>query len=404
MNLRALIEKRNKLLDDMQKIVEAANTETRAFTNDELASYENMKAEVENLDKTISAAEELRSIERKGAVTEPGAVEKNDTELKEKAFENYLRGRISKETRDADANLTFGDNGAVVPTSIVNKIIDKVVEISPLYSLATRYNVKGNLTIPYYDSETSDITVAYADEFTELTSTSGSFKSITLTGFLAGVLTKISKKLLNNSNFDLLGFVIKKMAENIAVWIEKELICGTADKIEGLSKLTAAVTTASASKITSDELIDLQDAIPDTYQGEAVWIMSKKTRNAIRKLKDGQGNYLLERDFSGKWRYVLLGRPVMISKNMPEIAEGAKAIIYGDMSGLAVKVSEEAEVTVLREKYATQHAVGVVAYIDIDSKVENAEKIAVLSIKSSEPAPDPDPDPDPDPSDNTEGE
>lgn len=400
MNLRALIEKRNKLLDDMQKIVEAANTETRAFTNDELASYENMKAEVENLDKTISAAEELRSIERKGAVTEPGAVEKSDTELKEKAFENYLRGRISKETRDADANLTFGDNGALVPTSIVNKIIDKVVEISPLYSLATRYNVKGNLTIPYYDSGTSDITVAYADEFTELTSTSGSFKSITLTGFLAGVLTKISKKLLNNSNFDLLGFVIKKMAENIAVWIEKELICGTADKIEGLSKLTAAVTTASASKITSDELIDLQDAIPDTYQGEAVWIMSKKTRNAIRKLKDGQGNYLLERDFSGKWRYVLLGRPVMISKNMPEIAEGAKAIIYGDMSGLAVKVSEEAEVTVLREKYATQHAVGVVAYIDIDSKVENAEKIAVLSIKSSEPAPDPDPDP----SENTEGE
>ena len=400
MNLRALIEKRNKLLDDMQKIVEAANTETRAFTNDELASYENMKAEVGNLDKTISAAEELRSIESKGAVTEPGAVEKNDTELKEKAFENYLRGRISKETRDADANLTFGDNGAVVPTSIVNKIIDKVVEISPLYSLATRYNVKGNLTIPYYDSETSDITVAYADEFTELTSTSGSFKSITLTGFLAGVLTKISKKLVNNSNFGLLGFVIKKMAENIAVWIEKELICGTVDKIEGLSKLTAAVTTASASKITSDELIDLQDAIPDTYQGDAVWIMSKKTRNSIRKLKDGQGNYLLERDFSGKWRYVLLGRPVMISKNMPEIAEGAKAIIYGDMSGLAVKVSEEAEVTVLREKYATQHAVGVVAYIDIDSKVENAEKIAVLSIKSSEP----DPDPDPDPSENTEGE
>lgn len=400
MNLRALIEKRNKLLDDMQKIVEAANTETRAFTNDELASYENMKAEIADLDRTISAAEEFRSIERKGAVTEPGAVEKSDTELKEKAFENYLRGRISKETRDVDANLTFGDNGAVVPTSIVNKIIDKVVEISPLYSLATRYNVKGNLTIPYYDSETSDITVAYADEFTELTSTSGSFKSITLTGFLAGVLTKISKKLLNNSNFDLLGFVIKKMAENIAVWIEKELICGTVDKIEGLSKLTAAVTTASASKITSDELIDLQDAIPDTYQGEAVWIMSKKTRNAIRKLKDGQGNYLLERDFSGKWRYVLLGRPVMISKNMPEIAEGAKAIIYGDMSGLAVKVSEEAEVTVLREKYATQHAVGVVAYIDIDSKVENAEKIAVLSIKSSEP----DPDPDPDPSENTEGE
>lgn len=385
MNLRALIEKRNKLLDDMQKIVEAANTETRAFTNDELASYENMKAEVENLDKTISAAEELRSIERKGAVTEPGAVEKNDTELKEKAFENYLRGRISKETRDADANLTFGDNGAVVPTSIVNKIIDKVVEISPLFSMATRYNVKGNLTIPYYDGETSDITVAYADEFTELTSTSGSFKSITLTGFLAGVLTKVSKSLLNNSNFDLLGFVIRKMAENIAVWIEGELIKGTSQKIDGLSTLSAAATAEYTTKVSADELIDLQEAIPDAYQANAVWIMNKATRKSIRKLKDGQGNYLLERDYTSKWNYTLLGKPVMISKNMPTMAAGAKAVYYGDMSGLAVKVSEEAQVTVLREKFATQHAVGVVAYVELDSKVENAEKIAMLKMAASDP-------------------
>lgn len=385
MNLKALYEKRNKLLTDMQKIVDAANTETRSFTNDELASYEQMKADVAALDRTIEASEELRSIECKGAVTEPGTVEKSDTELKEKAFENFLRGRISKETRDADANLTFGDNGAVIPTSIANKIIDKVVEISHLFSMATRYNVKGNLTIPYYDGETSDITVAYADEFTELTSTSGSFKSITLTGFLAGVLTKVSKSLLNNSNFDLLGFVIKKMAENIAVWIEGELIKGTSHKIDGLSTLSAAVTAEYTTKVSADELIDLQEAIPDAYQANAVWIMNKATRKSIRKLKDGQGNYLLERDFTGKWNYTLLGKPVMISKNMPTMAAGAKAVYYGDMSGLAVKVSEEAQVTVLREKFATQHAVGVVAYVELDSKVENAEKIAMLKMAATDP-------------------
>ena len=387
MNLKALIEKRNKLLSDMQKIVDAANTETRSFTNDELANYEQMKQEIESLDKTIAASEELRSIERKSAVMEPTQREKNDTELKEKAFENYLRGRIT-ETRDGeptDTNMTFGDNGAVIPTSIANKIIDKVVEISPLFSLATRYNVKGSLTIPYYDGETSDITVAYADEFTDLTSTSGSFKSITLTGFLAGVLTKISKSLLNNSNFDLLGFVIRKMAENIAVWIEGELIKGTYQKIDGLSTLSAAVTAEYTTKVSADELIDLQEAIPDAYQANAIWIMNKATRKSIRKLKDGQGNYLLERDFTGKWNYTLLGKPVMISKNMPAMAASAKAIYYGDMSGLAVKVSEEAQITVLREKYATQHAVGVVAYVELDSKVENAEKIAMLKMAATDP-------------------
>lgn len=387
MNLKALYEKRNKLLIDMQKIVDAANTETRSFTNDELASYEQMKADVAALDRTIEASEELRSIERKSGALEPDASEKNDTALKEKAFENYLRGKLA-ETRDdpaEDVNLTYGDNGAVIPTSIANKIIDKVVEISPLFSMATRYNVKGNLTIPYYDGETSDITVAYADEFTELTSTSGSFKSITLTGFLAGVLTKVSKSLLNNSNFDLLGFVIKKMAENIAVWIEGELIKGTSLKIAGLSTLSAAVTAEYTTKVSADELIDLQEAIPDAYQANAVWIMNKATRKSIRKLKDGQGNYLLERDFTGKWNYTLLGKPVMISKNMPTMAAGAKAVYYGDMSGLAVKVSEEAQVTVLREKFATQHAVGVVAYVELDSKVENAEKIAMLKMAATDP-------------------
>lgn len=387
MNLKALYEKRNKLLADMQKIVDAANTETRSFTNDELASYEQMKADVAALDRTIEASEELRSIERKSGALEPDSREKNDTALKEKAFENYLRGKLA-ETRDdpaEDVNLTYGDNGAVIPTSIANKIIDKVVEISPLFSMATRYNVKGNLTIPYYDGETSDITVAYADEFTELTSTSGSFKSITLTGFLAGVLTKVSKSLLNNSNFDLLGFVIRKMAENIAVWIEGELIKGTSQKIDGLSTLSAAVTAEYTTKVSADELIDLQESIPDAYQANAVWIMNKATRKSIRKLKDGQGNYLLERDFTGKWNYTLLGKPVMISKNMPTMAAGAKAVYYGDMSGLAVKVSEEAQVTVLREKFATQHAVGVVAYVELDSKVENAEKIAMLKMAASDP-------------------
>lgn len=387
MNLKALYEKRNKLLTDMQKIVDAANTETRSFTNDELASYEQMKADVAALDRTIEASEELRSIARKSGALEPDAREKNDTVLKEKAFENYLRGKLA-ETRDdpaEDVNLTYGDNGAVIPTSIANKIIDKVVEISPLFSMATRYNVKGNLTIPYYDGETSDITVAYADEFTELTSTSGSFKSITLTGFLAGVLTKVSKSLLNNSNFDLLGFVIKKMAENIAVWSEGEFIKGTSHKIDGLSTLSAAVTAEYTTKVSADELIDLQEAIPDAYQANAVWIMNKATRKSIRKLKDGQGNYLLERDFTGKWNYTLLGKPVMISKNMPTMAAGAKAVYYGDMSGLAVKVSEEAQVTVLREKFATQHAVGVVAYVELDAKVENSEKIAMLKMAASDP-------------------
>jgi HK97 family phage major capsid protein len=382
MNIKALIEKRNALVAELEALVEKANTETRGLTNDELAALESKKAELANLDKTIQESNELRSIQRMNAKPEPTA-EKNKEVLEERAFENYIRGTFD-ETRD-DAPMTFGDNGAVIPTSIANKIIEKVVEISPLYQMATRYKVKGTLTIPYYDTSSGDITVDYADEFTDLVSTSGKFASITMTGFLAGVLTKVSKSLINNSQFDIVSYVINKMAQNIAIWIEGELIHGTASKITGLSTLAASVTASAATFVTSDELIKLQESIPDVYQGNAVWIMSKATRTAIRLLKDGQGNYLLNRDFGARWGYTLLGKEVYVSKNMEDMAANKKAIFYGDFSGLAVKETETAEIAVLREKFATQHAVGVFAYVEMDSKVENAEKLALLKMGATDP-------------------
>lgn len=185
----------------------------------------------------------------------------------------------------------------MIPTSIANKIIKKVHEISPVYQMAEKFNVSGNLTIPYYDEETQQITMAYATEFTELESTAGKFKSIELKGFLAGALSKISKSLINNSQFQIVPFVINTMADSIARWIENELLNGSEDKIEGLSKVNT-LTAAAATVITADELIDVQEEIPDVYQANAIWVMSKKTRTAIRKLKDKDGNYILNKDAS----------------------------------------------------------------------------------------------------------
>ena len=215
----------------------------------------------------------------------------------------------------------------MIPTSIANKIIGMVKEISPLYQRATHYNVGGNLTIPSYDESTQKITMAYATEFTALTSTSGKFTSISLSGFLAGALTKVSISLVNNSKFDIVSYVIRKMAEAVAEWIENELINGTASKIEGLSKVTASVTAAAATAVTADELIDLQESIPDALQANCIWVMSRATRKAIRKLKDADGNYLLNKDLTAKWGYSLLGRDVYVSQSMPDMAAFARLIV-----------------------------------------------------------------------------
>ena len=259
----------------------------------------------------------------------------------------------------------------------------KVEDICPIYRLADRYNVGGTISIPYYDESTSSITMAYADEFTELTSSSGSFKSISLTGFLAGALTVLSKRLINNSNFDVLNKIIEYMSKAIAKFIEHECLIGTTNKADGLSKVTRGTAAAKATSVTADELIDTQESIPDAYQAGAIWIMNKATRTAIRKLKDNDGNYLLNRDVSAKWGYTLLGKDVYCSDNMPTMAAGKAAIYYGDFSGLAVKVAEDANIEVLREKYATQHAVGVVAWMEIDTKVEDEQKIARLKMAAS---------------------
>lgn len=382
MNLKKLLEKRQSLMAELDKLFSDAEKEERALTDDEQTRYDSLKAEIEKIDNTIESFQQSRKL-TKDVVTHQ-TEEENKEELEYRSFVNYIRGKV--EERD-DANMTKGQNGgAVIKTSIVNKIIDKVKERSPIYELATKYFTKGNIQIPYCadDENETGITVTYADEFEELESSATSLKSITLGSFLAGVLTKISKSLLNNSDLDLFSYVIDKMSESIALWLEKELLFGTEDKITGLDAgITQTVTAASATAIKADELIDVQDEIPDIYQGSCVWIMNRKTRNAIRKLKDNDGNYLLNRDMSSKWNYTLLGKDIYTSSNMPAPAAGKTVIFYGDMSGLAIRITENMELQILREKYATQHAIGVVGWMELDSKVENAQKLSKLVMKTS---------------------
>lgn len=377
-SMPTLVEKRNNLLDEMDNLLKGAKEETRALTDQESTRFDEIKSEIAGLDKTITALDEARSLDKKLPAKQ--AEQRTPEEAETRAFDNYIRGLVEER---ADVNLTVGANGAVIPSSIANKIIQKVYDISPVYQLATRYNVGGTLSIPYYDESAGTIEMGYADEFAELESTSGKFGSIELKGFLAGALSKISKSLVNNSQFDLVSFVVGKMAESIAKWIENQLLNGTPNKVTGLSTVTQSVTAAAATVLTADELIDVQEEVPDAFQGNAIWIMNKTTRKAIRKLKDGQGNYLLNKDATARWGYTLLGKDVYTSDNMPGMEAGKTAIFYGDMSGLAVKLAENVSIEILREKYSTQHAIGVVGWIEIDAKVENAQKISKLVMKSA---------------------
>jgi HK97 family phage major capsid protein len=373
--MKALIEKKFDLIGQAQDIVNNAKIEKRALTVEEVEKFNSLKEEVEQIKRTISIEEEANMLEEKVEKVEEVVVEETTEVREERAFENYIRGMLVNERA---GELTKSDNGAVIPTTIARKIIAKVYDICPVLEKSDKYNVKGNLELAKYDASTSAITMAYAEEFKALTSSNGKFTTVTLTGFLAGALSKVSNSLINNSQFDIVAYVIDRMAEAIKRFIEKEILVGTEGKVTGLSTLANKVTCASATVITGDEIIKLKDAVKDAYQNNGIFVMSSATRTALRLLKDGNDRYLLQDDVTAPFGTTLLGKPVYVSDNMSDIATGKTVVYYGDFKGVATKFSEDVNIQVLREKFADEHATGVIGWVEFDAKVVNEQAIAKL--------------------------
>lgn len=385
---KELVEKKNDYITRAEEVLNTAKAEKRELTDAEAQELAEIRDNVRRIMKTLELKGEFDKME--GDQMEKEALPKNEERAlneraleEEKAFADYIRGVVNERAN----NLTPASNsaGVTIPTTIANRIIKKVYDICPILEKSTKYNVKGTLEIPYYDVDTTTITVAWATEFQELDSNVGKFTNIQLTGYLAGALTLISRSLINNSQFDIVSFVVDQMAYSIKRFIENTLLNGSGS-VTGLSDLSNVLTAGSSTAITSDEVIRLKDKVKDAFQANAIWIMSPATRTALRLLKDEVGRYLLQDDITSPFGTVLLGKPVYVTDNMGDMEAGATAIYYGDMSGLATKFSEDMNIQVLREKYATQHAIGVVGWLEFDSKIEDAQKMARLVMAGNTPS------------------
>lgn len=400
--IKTLEEKRGGLISEMEQLIGKAKAEVRAFTDEEQTKVGELEKEIKGLNATIEAerrAEEVKAginAKKQEERSEPeqraeGTAQQqntNITEAENRAFLSLIQsgGHIPAETRAGEQNITMGNNGAIIPVSIANQIINKVYEICPIMAGSTRYAVKGELNIPVWgDADGHDITVGYKQEFNELTADAGKFTSVELNGHLIGSLVLIGQSVINNSQIDITSFIISEIAKKIAQFDEKELLTGT-EKIQGALNTKTVFTANSATNITSDDLIDLQSMIPSAYQSNACWTMHPETFARIRKLKDANGQYLMMSNTSNitnTFPYILLGKPVYISDNMPTVDAGTKSILYGDYSGLSTNLREQVEIQVLMEKYATQHAIGIVAWYELDAKVTDHQKLAVLKQKAA---------------------
>lgn len=391
---KELIEKKNDFITRADEVLNKAKEEKRELTEAEAEELAEIRDNVRRIMKTLELKGEFdkmegNALEKEGLPKDEerkcGDEDKKRALEEEKEFEAYIRGQVNE--RATNLTPAEGSGQVLIPTTIANRIITQVYDMCPILQRSTKYNVKGKLELPYYDVTTQSITVDWATEFQELESNVGKFTNITLTGYLAGALSLISRSLINNAQFDVVAFIVDRMAYDISRFIENALLNGSGD-VTGLSTVSNVVNADSSTEITADELIDTQGKIKDVFQGNAIWIMNETTRTAIRKLKSDTGSYLMTEvyDIASPFKNMLLGKPVYVSDNMPEMEAGKIAVYYGDMSGLATKFSEDINIEVLREKYATQHAYGVVGWLEFDSKIENPQKIAAIQMAGSTPS------------------
>ena len=162
--------------------------------------------------------------------------------------------------------------------------------------------------------------------------------------------------------------------------VNSKLITGFGSSdVEGIVTNSAAgVTAASVTAVTADEIIDLVHSVDPAYRvGNAAFMMNGSTLEAVRKLKDGDGNYLWQMgNYQAGVPQNLLGYNVVINQDMDSIATAKKTILFGDMSYCYVRKVGQPAIYVARECFAPDF--GILGYIRFDGVLSNTAAIKHL--------------------------
>lgn len=376
---------------EMTDLVEKVKGEERAMTLEEDELFNQLEKDIQAINDTVAKINKSRQLtEEDGASKNDEKEEKNMSE-EERAMEieqrdiedfaKYIRGEFVEQRADGDFGK--GKAGAVIPTTIANKIIMTAYNMSPILEKCTPYNTKGKLSIPVYgkDSKGNDITVSYAEDFTDLVEKAGAITSVDLDDYLIGALAKLGNSLINNTDIDLVNMVINIIAEYVKIFLEGQILNGS-NKITGCKDITRIHEVPTA-VITYDDLVKLKNKVIQSFRKGSIWVMNQDTETAIELIKDANDNPIFVADPTGEFDGKVLGYPVYVSDNMAGIEAGKRPIIFGNFSGIALKKSKDLELQILKEKYATQHATGIVAWLEADAKVEHLQKLSALDIKSA---------------------
>lgn len=298
-----------------------------------------------------------------------------------KIFEAYLRGvSDNKEIRNALQEGTDSKGGYLVPEEFERRVIEKLTELNVIRRNAHVITTSGNYNIPV---EASAGAAAWIDEEGEYQGTDPAFAQVVLNAYKVGQMIKVSDELLEDASFDLATYIANQLAKAIATAEEAAMCTGNGTK-KPVGIFTAAggevgVTTAAADKITADEIIDLIYSLEAPYRRAAKFYLNDSTIKAVRKLKDGNGNYLWQPALTEGQPDRLAGFPVEATQ-APAIAAGAYVIAFADLDFYWIADREGVDLRRLDQTYAATGQVGFRGSRRVDAKPVLKEAIKLLQM------------------------
>ena len=392
----SLREKRAKLWNDTKAFLDSHRDGDGMVSAEDNATYEKMEADVVALGKEIERLERQAAIDREldqptasPLVSAPIArtpeqkAGRASVEYK-KAFWNQMRGRSSYEIRNALQVGELSEGGYTVPDEFDKQLIEGLEDENIMRGLVHIIRTgSGEHKIPIVASHG---TGSWVEEEQQIPESDDAFSQVILTAHKFATMIRISRELLNDSAFDLAAYISHEFVRRAGAAEEQAILTGDGShKPIGLLHNTqgaqVGVTTASATAITADELIDMQHSLKSGYRRKAVWIMNDATISAIRKLKDGMGQYIWQPGIKEGAPDMLFNQKVLMSNYMPLIATGNKVILYGDFSYYWLAERESRTLERLNELYAVIDQVGFKMTERLDGRLILPEAVKCLQMK-----------------------
>lgn len=390
---------RAKAWEQAKAFLDSHRNDKGILSAEDTQTYERMEQEIVDLGHEIERQERLEAIEHEMAAptSSPITSKPDNSKLDVKmgrasdayksAFWNQIRNKnlMTAEIKNALQEGVDSEGGYLVPDEYEHTLIMGLEDTNVIRAHAHVFTTSNGVhKIPVVASKG---TASWIDEEGAYTESDDVFGQEQIDAHKLGTIIKISEELITDSVFNLEQYFTAEFARRIGSKEEEAFLVGNGvKKPTGLLNETGGaqlgVTAASATAITADELMDLYYSLKSPYRKNAVWILNDSTIKAIRKLKDGNGQYLWQPAIKDGEVNTILGKPYFTSSYAPEIGAGAKSILFGDLNFYWIGDRQGITFKRLNEKYADMGQIGFLASKRVDAKLILPEAVKYLQQKA----------------------